>query len=292
MAVPQMWVSQGGSSGVPMNDRASPILVQYHKFAFVFEYDLPTRTFLPLTTSITVFVNGIDDTTASPWTLAGYNTATVPANSVDVTAAYKGGAWSITDPCILLSLGILPEQTTRVIPAADGTGVTVSRSGGSINTEVAAQFDDFWSAMMHGSFANILPPGNNTMCSAYLGLLQLFPSGHGMSNAPNLSYPGQNRPEARYTFGTELFVEANRMNMGDFNPNRIQFTFGSNVTSVTQLPAAAALTDGDRVVVDCIAKVDYARVRFNSDASEYEGVELIDQRKIAMFRGAGSCFGL
>ena len=306
--MPAQFISQNGTSSVNLNDRVSSLRVHHHKMAFVWEYDAPTATFQPLTNLLTVFVSGIDDTTATPFGQAGYNTPTVPNNSIDVTSTYKGGAFSITDPCIVLSVGIMPEQTIRIVDSALATAATLSsgtpqvpRFGGTV-TDLSAQFDDFWGAMVHQSFVNILPPGNNTMCSAFIGLPQFFNSGMGQSNSPNLSTPGQNRPEARYTFANEIFVEANLRNMGDFNPNRLQFTFGPSATStvapgtatlnVQKLPALTAPTDNFLCVLDAVVTVEYARVKFSLDGSEYEGVEEIDKRKVAYFRGEKSFCGI
>lgn len=301
-----MFVSQNGNASVNLNDRVSALRVHHHKFAFVWEYDAANAVFFPRTNLITVFVSGIDDTTTTPWAQAGYSTATVPNNSIDVTSTYKGGAFSITDPVIVLSVGIMPEQTIRILPTASGTSLDsgtpqVTRQGGTI-TDISAQMDDFWGNMVHQSFVNILPPGNNTMCSGYIGLPQMFNSGMGQSNSPNLSTPGQNRPEARYTFGTEVFVEPNLRNMGDFNPNRLQFTFGpagtvaahanTAVLRTAKIPALTAPADTDLAVLDVIVSVEYARVKFSADGSSYEGVEEIDKRKIAMFRGENSFCGI
>jgi hypothetical protein len=305
MAQSAIWVSKGGTNAIPQNDRVSALRVQHHKMAVVWQYDAASATFAPLTSLLTVFVNGIDDTVATPWGQAGYNTANVPSNSIDVTSAYKGGAFSIDAPCVLISVGLMPEQTLRVLPLANATAGTlytgtpqVSRFGGTV-TDLSAQFDDFWGGFVHQAFCNLLPPGNNTMCSAYIGLPQFFNSGMGQSNSPNLSTPGQNRPEARYGFAAPLFVEANLRNMGDFNPNRLQFTLGPNATStaaadptavlaVSKLPAVTAPTDNDLVVMDVIVSVEYARVKFNDAGDEFEGVEEIDKRKIGMAFGAQS----
>ena len=282
------WISKNGTSSVNLNDRVSSLRVHHQKMAFVWQYDLPTNTCIPLTSLLTAFTSGIDDTTALPFAQAGYSTATVPNNSIDVTSTYKGGAFSITDPCIILSVGLMPEQTLRVMPLASGTSLDsgtpqVPRFGGTV-TDLSAQFDDFWGAMVHQSFANVLPPGNNTMCSAFLGLPQFFNSGMGQSNSPNLSTPGQNRPEARYTFANEIFVEPNLRNMGDFNPNRLQFTFGPSVAStsvpgtaslnVQKLPALSALTDNDLIVLDLIVSVEYARVKFSAEHSGHASADV------------------
>lgn len=282
-------VSKDGMSAVNLNDRLSPILDHTAKMAFVFQYAAATRTFTLNTTALQVFQFGNDDTFATPAIASGYSDATTQANSIDLTSAYKGGAWSITYPRILLSVGIVPESLRLLGAAAAGTAI-VPRAGGQINTELNAQFDDFWTAALHGQFLNILPPGNNSMCSAFLGLSQFMNPGAGPSNAPSMSFPGQNRPEARYTLGTEVFVEPNIRNMGDFNPNRIGFTNGVNVASVSQLPAAAALTDTALVALDVIVKVVTANVEFKNGGSEYDAPESdpLSKRRIAMFRGDNS----
>lgn len=286
-------VSKDGMSAVNLNDRLSPILDHTAKMAFVFEYVLASRTFILNTTALQVFQFGNDDTFATPAIASGYSDATTQANSIDLTSAYKGGAWSITYDRILLSVGIVPETLRLLSPvggADGGTATTVPRAGGQVNTELNAQFDDFWAAALHGQFLNILPPGNNSMCSAFLGLSQFMNPGAGPSNAPSMSFPGQNRPEARYTLGTEVFVEPNIRNMGDFNPNRISFTNGVNVASVSQLPAAAALTTGSRIALDVIVKVVTANVEFKKGGAEYDAPESdpLSKRRIAMFRGDNS----
>lgn len=282
-------VSRDGMSAVNLNDRLSPILDHTAKMAFVFQYALATRTFTLNTTALQVFQFGNDDTFATPAIASGYSDATTQANSIDLTSAYKGGAWSITYPRILLSVGIVPESLRLLGAAAAGTAI-VPRAGGQINTELNAQFDDFWTAALHGQFLNILPPGNNSMCSAFIGLSQFMNPGAGPSNAPSMSFPGQNRPEARYTLGTEVFVEPNIRNMGEFNPNRISFTNGVNVASVSQLPAAAALADTALVALDVIVKVVTANVEFKNGGSEYDAPESdpLSKRRIAMFRGDNS----
>lgn len=282
-------VSKDGMSAVNLNDRMSPILDHTAKMAFVFQYALATRTFTLNTTALQVFQFGNDDTFATPAIASGYSDATTQANSIDLTSAYKGGAWSITYPRILLSVGIVPESLRLLGAAAAGTAI-VPRAGGQINTELNAQFDDFWIAALHGQFLNILPPGNNSMCSAFIGLSQFMNPGAGPSNAPSMSFPGQNRPEARYTLGTEVFVEPNIRNMGEFNPNRISFTNGVNVASVSQLPAAAALADTALVALDVIVKVVTANVEFKNGGSEYDAPESdpLSKRRIAMFRGDNS----
>lgn len=292
-------VSKDGMSTVNLNDRLSPILDHHAKMAFVFQYDLASRSFTLNTTSLTVFQFGNDDTFASPATLSGYDTAAAQVNSIDLTSAYKGGAWSILTPRILLSVGLIPESL-RVIgtdvagtAAAAGTAV-VPRNTGCINTELNAQFDDFWTAATHGQFLNILPPGNNSMCSAFLGISQFMNAGAGVSNSPVMSYPGQNRPESRYTFGTEVFVEPNIRNMGDFTPNRLLFTNGVNVSRVSQLAASAPLTNTALVALDVIVKVVTANVEFSNNGENYDAPEwdLLSKRRIAYFRGENSCFAI
>lgn len=282
--------SINGIPQVNLNDRVSPLRVHHAKGQFFFQYTAATATFAPVTTLLTFFNFGIDDTFANPAIQAGISTASVPANSIDLTSAYKGGAWSITDPCILLSVGLRPENQGRVIPAAS-VNTTVAgtptgpRAGGDV-TDLSAQFDDFWGAIMHGSFLQLLPPGTNTSCATYLGNTEDMISGMGMSNSPSLSFAGQNRREARFNLATEVFVDPNTMNQGDFTPNRISMTNAVNVATVQKLAALTAPTNGDYLCIDLLLTVEYARVRFHKDGDQmaYEGVEPIDKLKIQYFR--------
>lgn len=285
-------LSINGTPQLNLNDRVSPLRVHHHVGQFFFRYTAATAIFTPQTTLLTFFVSGIDDTSSNPWIGAGITASTVPTNSIDVTSTYKGGAFSITDPVIILSVGITPENQCRLITNASGdvtntTGTpTASRTAGTF-TDLNAMYDDFWGAMMHGSFLQALPPGNNTSCATFLGRTEHMISGMGMSNAPVMSFPGQNRREARFNFATEVFAEANTNNQGDFNPNRISMTNGSNVTSVTKLPALTAPADTDWLCFDLMLTVEYARVTFGKDAQgnlTYEGVEDIDKQKILYFR--------
>jgi hypothetical protein len=63
-----------------------------------------------------------------------------------------------------------------------------------------------------------------------------------------------------------------------------------NVASVSQLPAAAALTTASRIALDVIVKVVTANVEFKNGGSEYDAPESdpLSKRRIAMFRGDNS----
>ena len=62
--------------------------------------------------------------------------------------------------------------------------------------------------------------------------------------------------------------------------------------NVQKLPALSAIADNSLIVLDVIVSVEYARVKFSADGSEYEGVEPIDVRKISYFRGEKSFCGI
>ena len=263
------------------NDRLEPVLTHHHKFSLIYTADA-AGNFLPQTTQRIIFERGIDDNIATPWLNAGYSDPTVPQNSIDVTTGYKGGALSDKYPCMMLSVGFLPGQHVRVITAdANNTTAAVRRAGGVIGAGESAMVDQLFASYMHGCFLQLLPPGNNTSCSPYLGIIQLLPSGNGFVNS-SLMAAGQQRPEARYCFGTDIFVEPNP-GSSDFNPNRIQLNFSTNVTSVEKFPNIPARAAGTLIVLDIICKLDFARVVFSKDPSgeeSYDGVFDIDKRKI------------
>lgn len=263
------------------NDRLEPVLTHHFKFSLIYTVNA-AGNFVPATATRTLFEHGIDDSVATPWLNAGYSDLAVAPNSIDVTTAYKGGALSDKYPCMMLTAGFLPENHPRIItPDANNTSAAVRRAGGIVGIGESVMVDQLFASYMHGCFLQLLPPGNNTSCAPYLGLIQLLPSGHGMVNSSLMS-PGQQRPEARYSFGTDIFVEPNP-GSSDFNPNRIQLTFGSNVGTVEKLPNIPARTTGDLVVLDIICKLDFARVVFAKDASgadQFDGVFDIDRQKI------------
>ena len=284
-----MWISPAGSSRIDLNDRTSALPFAHHAMAFGFRYDASKRAFVPATKTLRVFVSGIDDTNASPWVEAGYNYSHVPSNSIDVTNAYKGGAFSITDPVQVFSIAVVPSETVRIVPASDvtstrGGNFAFPRKGGRITalrdqaTDFwKATFDDLWSATCHASEASLNPPGNNTMCSAFAGLFRFF------REKDRRVRP--NAPGGCHRFACEVFVEANQMNMGDFNPGRISFEFDGDV-EVALRDGVPAPNDGDYAVIDMDVRVEFARVRFTSDGTEYEGVSDLDKAKLLAWREA------
>jgi hypothetical protein len=112
-------MSKDGMVAVSLNDRVSALPFAHHAMAFGFQYSAERRVFVPKTRSLTVFERGIDDYEANPWVGAGYSTASVPADSVDITNAYKGGALSITDPAQILSIAVVPSGAVRIVRGSD-----------------------------------------------------------------------------------------------------------------------------------------------------------------------------
>ena len=278
------YISHSGVASVNLTDRISALPFRHHAMAFGFRYNAADRVFVPATRELTVFERGIDDTCARPYVGAGYSTPSVPDNSVDITNVYKGGAFSITDPVQLLSIAVVPSGTVRIVRAesADvkhaGTPA-FPRDGGTITSLREqhddfwnATFDDFWSAASFASQAHALPPGNNTICSLYVGLVRF------MREKDRASRP--NSPRGYFRFGDHVFAEPNLRNASDFNPNRIRFTFGES-PSIALRDGLAAPADGDFAVLDMDVRVETARVVFSKAGDSYEGVDETDKRKIA-----------
>lgn len=274
---------------INLNDRISALPFAHHAMAFGFQYDARRRVFEPKTKNLTVFERGMGDDEANPWVGAGYSFATVPANSVDITDTYKGGAFSITDPVQVFSIAVVPSGAVRIVRAADArfmTGAnnpTFPRFGGRFsslreqsNDFWSAMFDDLWSATVHASEAKILPPGNNAACSLFAGNVRFM--------RENDSDVRPNAPGGYYRLGAQVFCEPNVRNMADFNPNRIHFDFGNSTAEVALRDGGAAPCDGDYAVIDMDVRVEYAHVRFNKNG--YDGVTEIDKMKIAAWQEA------
>lgn len=281
-------MSRDGMVAANLNDRVSALPFAHHAMAFGFRYSADRRAFKPKTRSLTVFERGIDDYEASPWVGAGYSTASVPANSVDITNAYKGGALSITDPVQILSIAVVPSGAVRIVREsdvkhADTERPTFPRFGGRFtalrdqaDAFWSAMFGDLWSATVHASQSKILPPGNNTTCSVYAGNVRFMRETSG-GFRPNAS-------GGYYRLGAHVFVEPNLRNMADFNPNRISFDFGNDTADVPLRDGIAAPNDGDFAVIDMDVRVEFARVRFTDKCGSYEGVTDADKRKIAAWQ--------
>lgn len=304
-----LYVTAGGKA-VNVSDRTAPILTRHARFSFIFQFVAASDVWTPITTTRTVFVNGIDDTTASPYTQAGYSTVTQPNNSILLTDAYKGGAWSEDFDCILLACGAVLQGEPRIIPAValpppDGAATTVALNSGFAGIE-SAQTDDFVQFVVNGAQLQILPTGSNTACAAYLGLLRLQQAGYSSANSPNFTGLGRNDGDSRYGFNTTVIVEGNRGNVAGFTPNRIEIDFlgsaaantasGVGVTSgVQRLPALAARADGTLLALDFDMVVHYARIQVGEEKNDagqmvpaYQGAYEVDRRKIRRFLGQDS----
>ena len=151
-----VFASKDGMAAINLSDRISALPFAHHAMAFGFQYDARRRVFEPKTQKLTVFERGVDDVDANPWVGAGYSCASVPANSVDVTDTYKGGAFSITDPVQVLSIAVVPSGAVRIVRAGDVQSVagastpTFPRFGGRFSA-LREQSNDFWSAMFGDS---------------------------------------------------------------------------------------------------------------------------------------------
>lgn len=285
-----IFTSQNGVPQINLNDRLSPLPFKHAACAFGFRYDAARRAFVPATTTLTAFARGCDDTSEKPFASAGYSVPFVPTNSVDLSTAYKGGALSITYPVQVFSMAVVPSGTVRLVPAAD---VDVSnretpafpRNGGRItalrdqaNDFWGATFDDLWSACTYASQSTVQPPGNNTACSSFAGLFRF------LREKDRAVRP--NAPNGYHRFACEVFCEPNVQNMGDFQPNRIQFDFRGGVSEVALRDGVPAPNDGDYAVIDFDVRVEFAHVEFSADAKSYEGVSESDKRKIEAWASA------
>ncbi len=305
-----LYVTAGGKP-VNVSDRTAPILTRHCRFSFIFSFVAAADVWFPQTTTRTVFVNGIDDTTASPYVAAGYSNVTQPNNTIAFTDAYKGGAWSEDFDCILLACGAVLQGPPRIISSAfnatlDNTSV-VELNSGSAGIE-SAQTDDFVQFIVNGAQLQILPTGSNTACAAYLGLLRLQQAGYSSTNSPNFSGLGRNDGDSRYGFNTTVIVEGNRGNVAGFTPNRIEIDFlGSaqanqagtpsitTTSGVQRLPALAARADGTLLALDFDMVVHYARIQVGEEKNDagqmvpaYQGAYEVDRRKIRRFLGQDS----
>ena len=259
------------------NDRLSLMPYRHHALAYGLRFDAATARFIPATRTLTAFERGIDDTASLPWAGAGYSTPVVPPNT-DTTNCYRGGAFSITHSTMVLGITLVPSGTARIVRAADvtthPTTPTFPRGGGAIvsdNEALTAFHGVFLDAALRTGTAELLPPGNNHSCSVFVGPLRfLIDAAGAIVWRPNV----------------ECFCEANRANITEFNPNRVQFKFSDAVESVPLLAGVAAPCDGDYAVLDFDLRVEFAHVEFNAAGDAYDGVSDVDKRKIAAWQDA------
>ena len=287
------FISRDGQPSLNMNDRVSALRVAHQAVSIGFQYDAATSTWAPMTTIVTGFQVGIDDNLTNPWYSAGISDSRIVANSIAITTTHKGGAFSITKPGIILNIGVMPYGNGRVFLDGD-TGVVNKTTGtpafpfvGGAQSDISAQFDDFWNVLSRGSFINVLPPGTNTQCSLYAGLALHMQSGMGLSNSPNISTPGRNDLAAATALGAPVFFDANEGNRGDYSPQAMSWTFNGNAASIARLPAVTAPADNSWFVVDALITCKFALVEFGqNDKGEltYEGFEEQDRAAIACYQ--------
>jgi hypothetical protein len=245
--------------------RTDVILRHYDRFSLIFQAD-GAGLWVPQTTQRTMFTHGLDDTVASPWTDQGYTEAGVNGDSSSFTSAFKGGALSDTNQCLILAASVFADRPPRVITAdANNTTAGVRLSGGSVVDVQAAVQDRLFAAVMAGANMQLLPTGNQTGCSLYMGLPTLNSVGTGLRNSSIPNY-GQDCPAARYTLGDDLIVDPNP-NQDSLQPNRIQISFPFNPASVTQLTDSTPVAAGVLLALDLQLVIDFARVVTEADAS-------------------------
>ena len=231
------------------------------------------------------FEHGIDDTVRFPWVSAGNSTEYVPDNSTDVTNTYRGGAWSVTHPCLLTGITITFPTIARIVPeSAVKRGpcehnpsveyVAFPRGGGDVlpDTATVAELQGVLTdALLHGGDVRIPPPVRVISDFAYIGPARYLRGENG-----TIAWRPRN----------EFFCEANWRNLSDFNPNRLQFVFRENVRSIPWPADLDAPADGDYVVIDFDVRCEVAEVEFVDDGSDYVGVSPQDKRLVAAYHAA------
>ena len=267
------------------NDRVSSMPHKHHALAYGFRFDAATRTLSPVTRELLAFEHGIDDTMQFPWVSAGYSTEYVPDNSTDVTNTYRGGAWSLTNPCILTGITLAFPTIARIVPASavkrgpcehnpSVEYVAFPRHGGDVlpDTATVAEMQGVLTdALLHGGDVRIPPPVRVISDFAYIG-----PARYLRGERGTIAWRPRN----------EFFCEANWRNLSDFNPNRFLLVFRENVRSIPWPAGIDAPADGDYVVIDFDVRCEVAEVEFIDDGNDYAGVSERDKRLIAAYRAS------
>lgn len=267
----------GNSNPARMQGIARP----HYKFAMNFQVDA-NGAYVPVRTTRILFEQGVDDITGS-FVNAGYSNLVGLADNIEITTARKGGAISQNMASLILAISFLPECTPRVgltlLGAADPnfTTTVAPRRGGLVGDVEAGLTGRLFAAAMKGAQMSLLPAGNNTGCSIFLGIPQLQAPGTGYHNSeiPSMGFPSGS---TRFALGDDVIVFPTREQQ-EYRPNRIQLDWptangsGAGVASTNddsvELPGgSAARAAGTIVTLDMIAIIDFARIVLKGKSGE------------------------
>lgn len=297
--------------------RLQGVLRTHYKFGMNFSVDAQGN-YLPIRNSRTLLEYGVDDTLGS-FVNAGYTNAVQTLSStstngnIEFTTAQKGGALSQNLASLILALSFMPEHTPRVGLLADGTAdptftaAAVPRRGGIEGDVEAGLVGRLFATGFKGSQLSLLPPGNVSGCSAFIGIPQLLTPGTGFNNSeiPSMGFPSAS---TRFTMGDDIITLPSRL-QGDFQPNRIVLDFPTQLTAAElaagsqdepiELPNGAPTRPAGTIVcLDMILIVDYANIVLfkadgtpvdvstttGADVARYEPASDFDDIKIKSFR--------
>lgn len=270
----------GNSNPARMQGIARP----HYKFAMNFLVDA-NGGYIPQRNTRILFENGVDDITGT-FANAGYSNLVGQSDNIEITTARKGGAISQNTASLILAISFMPEATPRVgLTAAGGadanfTASLAPRRGGLFGDVEAGLTGRLFAAAMKGAQMSLLPAGNNTGCSIFLGIPQLQAPGTGFHNSeiPSMGFPAAS---TRFALGDDVIVFPTREQQ-EFRPNRIQLDWpsangstgaaggvASTNDDVIELPGGApARAAGLFVALDMIAIIDFASIVLKGKSGE------------------------